>query len=70
MKGSEQVNLPQSELTYEKLKTYKGFENVSEEEATKQIGVIKRLAKIMYYMYMEEQKKNMNDKNSSDENRT
>ncbi len=49
------------ELTYEKLKTYKGFENSTEVEAEKQIEAIKRLAKILFYMYIEDEQKNNNN---------
>lgn len=51
-----------TELTYEKLKTYKGFENITETEAEKEIEIIKKLAKILYYMYLKEQK-DSNNKN-------
>lgn len=62
MKHIKQVN---EELTYEHLKTHKGFENISEAEAEKQIEFIKRMAKVMYYMYIDEQKL----KSKEDENR-
>ncbi len=62
MKGNKVVNSPHSELNHQKLKTYKGFENATEEEAEKQILIIKRLAKILYYLYMNEQQtKNKNE---------
>lgn len=51
-------NKVKTDLTHEKLKQYKGFENSTEEEATKQIEIIKKLAKILYYMYLNEQKLN------------
>lgn len=51
-------NKVKKDLTYEKLKQYKGFENSTEAEAMQQIEIIKRLAKILYYMYMNEQKIN------------
>ncbi len=38
-------------VTVEKLRTYKGFENVTDEEAEKQIETIKTLAKILFRMY-------------------
>lgn len=53
MKHNRQVN---SELNYEHLKKYKGFEDINEADAEKQIEFIKRMAKVMYYMYIEEQK--------------
>lgn len=62
MKNNRRVSC---ELTYEHLKTYKGFENISEAEAEKQIEFIKRMAKAMYFMYIEEQK----PKNEDNENR-
>lgn len=58
MKSNKVGNSPKSELNHEKLKTYKGFENTTEEQAEKQIAIIKRLAKILYYLYMNEQQKN------------
>lgn len=58
MKNSDEVN--KTELTYEKLKKYKGFENSTEEEAIKQIEIIKKLTKILYCMYMNEQQMNNN----------
>jgi ribosomal protein S21 len=45
----------QTELTYETLKQYKGFEKTSEVEASKQIETIKRLAKILFYLHLNEQ---------------
>ncbi len=56
-----------NELTYEKLKTFKGFENVTEAQAKKEIETIKRLAKILYYLYMHEERNEQN-KNSDYEN--
>ena len=56
------VDKVKTELTYEKLKTYKGFENVTEAEAVKEIEIIKKLAKILYYMYLKEQKNGDNKK--------
>ncbi len=47
--------IQQTELTYETLKLYRGFENTSELEAPKQIEAIKRLAKILYYLHLNEQ---------------
>ncbi len=46
----------QTELTFVSLKQYKGFENTSETEAEKQIDFIKRMAKVLYYMNIDEQK--------------
>lgn len=54
------VDKVRTELTYEKLKTYKGFENSTEAEAEKQIDAIKRLAKVLLYMYIDEEQKNNN----------
>ena len=62
MKGDKEESNPQSELSFEKLRTYKGFENVTEEEAQIQIEIIRKLARILHYMYMNEQQMN-NDKN-------
>lgn len=49
-------NKVKADLTLEKLKQYKGFENSTETEANQQIEIIKRLAKILFYMYINEQK--------------
>jgi hypothetical protein len=56
MKTTNRESIPFNEgLTYEKLKTYKGFENITEQEAEREIEIIRRLAKILYYIYMNEQ---------------
>ena len=47
-----------TKLTFEVLKQYKGFENTTETEAEKQIEIIKRLGKILYYSYTNEQQIN------------
>ena len=60
MKSGIEGSNPQSELSFEKLKKYKGFENSTEEEAQKQIEIIKKLAKILYYLYQNEQQMNTN----------
>lgn len=67
MKTNETVNEPESELTYEKLKTYKGFENITEPESVKYIESIKKLAKILFYLYEHEQQTEL--KTDSDESR-
>lgn len=67
MRTNETVNEPQSELTYEKLKTYKGFENITEPESVKYIESIKKLAKILFYLYEHEQQTKL--KTDSDESR-
>lgn len=52
MKPTKLVTLnSHSELTVEKLRTYKGFETVSEEEALIFIENIKAFAKILFGMY-------------------
>lgn len=62
MKPIKKVNEPiEFELTYEKLKTYKGFENSTEEEAEKQIYAIKKLAKILFYLYLSDEHNNRKD---------
>lgn len=59
MKQHDRVNItPQTELTYEKLKTYKGFENVTEAQVEKEIDTINRLVKVLYYLYVYEQQTN------------
>jgi len=45
------------ELTVEKLRTYKGFENVSEEQAIQDITTIKAFARILYEKYKQENQK-------------
>lgn len=45
------------ELTVEKLKTYEGFENISEEKAIEDIKVIKTVARALYDIYVQVNKK-------------
>ena len=67
MKQINKVNeTPQTGLTYEKLKTYKGFEDITEAQAEKEIDNIKRLAKVLYYLYLNEQQTE-NNTNEIDE---
>ncbi len=52
MKPKKSVNQKSnSELTIEKLRTYKGFENFTEEQAQNFITNIKRLTKLLFGMY-------------------
>lgn len=52
MKAKNLVNqFSNSELTVEKLRTQKGFENFTDEEAEKIIANIKRLSKLLFGMY-------------------
>ncbi|MGZ4100237.1 MAG: hypothetical protein ACXVNM_15225 [Bacteroidia bacterium] len=67
MKASKEVSEPKSALTYEKLKTYKGFENISEAESEEMITGIRKLAKILFYLYQHEQQQKQNNDH---ENRT
>ena len=46
-----------NELTPEKLRAYKGFENCTDEEAEKQIHTIKKLAKVLYHLHQEDERK-------------
>ncbi len=39
-------------LSIERLKTYKGFEQCTEQEALAELEIIKRLAKIMHHLYL------------------
>jgi hypothetical protein len=41
-------------LTPEKLRTYKGFENISDDEALIQIEIIKKLARILKGIYIKQ----------------
>lgn len=67
MKQSNQVNDPlPTELTYEQLKKYKGFENVTEAQAEKEIENIKRLTKVLYYLYVYEQQMNSKDNETTE----
>ena len=45
----------QTELTFETLKQYKGFENISEDQAVKEIDNMKKLAKILFHLHTNEQ---------------
>jgi hypothetical protein len=61
MKPFKKVNEPiQTGVTYEELKTFKGFENITEAEAEKELETINRISKILYCMYMKEQNDNNN----------
>ena len=41
------------DLTIEKLRTYEGFENISEEKAVEDIKVIKTVARALYDIYLQ-----------------
>lgn len=59
MKTKKSVNQNSvSELTIEKLRTYKGFENFTEEQAQIAIVNIKRLAKILFGIYSKDNPSN------------
>jgi hypothetical protein len=59
MKSKKSVNQnSNSELTIEKLRTYKGFENFTEEQAQIAIVNIKRLAKILFGIYSKDNPSN------------
>ena len=59
MKSKKLVNQnSNSELTIEKLRTYKGFENFTEEQAQIAIVNIKRLAKILFGIYSKDNPSN------------
>lgn len=45
------------ELSIEKLRTYNGFENVSDDEAEEHLKLIKTFARILYDIYQQENKK-------------
>ncbi len=52
MKPKKSVNQKSnSELTIEKLRTFKGFENFTDEQAEKIIANIKRLSNLLFGMY-------------------
>ena len=60
MKSKKTVNQnSNSELTIEKLRTYKGFENFTEEQAQIAIVNIKRLAKILFGIYSKDNQSNV-----------
>lgn len=52
--GSSDWTESKNELTPEKLRTYKGFENSTEEQAEKQIHFIKKMARVIYHLYQED----------------
>jgi hypothetical protein len=60
-------NGKQVDLTPEKLRTFKGFENITDSEAEKEIEVIKRLAKILHRLYMNEQNKTDQYENNTEQ---
>lgn len=47
----------ESWLTIERLRTYKGFENISDEQAEEEIKVLKTFILILYKMYEKENTK-------------
>ncbi len=49
------------ELTIEKLKTYKGFEHLTDEQAEKELQTINSLIRVLYGIYVEESRKNKTD---------
>lgn len=51
--GVSEIN-NENNLTPEKLRTYKGFENLSDEEVEKNIELIKVFADILYRLYCNE----------------
>ncbi len=51
------TKIDKSELTIEKLRTYSGFENVSEEEAKEHIELIKTFARVLFDVYQNNQTK-------------
>lgn len=53
-------------LTYEKLKTYKGFENITEAEAEKEIENIRRLAKVLHYLALYDQQAKQEQENETE----
>ena len=59
-KNTFEIERSKNELTIEKLKTYKDFEDSTEAEAIQQIEIIKKLAKILHCMLMNEQQMNNN----------
>lgn len=58
---SESASLNQlpnkQELSIEKLRSYNGFENVSDDEAEEHVKLIKTFARILYDIYQQENKK-------------
>lgn len=48
LKKGQTLNPNKEPLTIEKLKTFKGFENLSEKEATETVFAIQTLANILY----------------------
>jgi len=64
MKPNNLVNEnPRSELTIEKLRTYKGFETITDAEAEIHIIAIKKLARVLYGVYLNEQKEKLRKEN-------
>ncbi|MEO6303250.1 MAG: hypothetical protein ABIP51_08755 [Bacteroidia bacterium] len=62
MKANAIVNTAKAELTYEKLKQYKGFENITEAEAQKQIQIIMSFAKVLQLLFIHEQQNENKEK--------
>ena len=56
MKIIETLNPDKEELTVEKLKTFKGFENLEDKEAQETVFAIQTLANILYEFTNEQSK--------------
>ncbi len=48
-------SVDKNELTIEKLRTYSGFEDVSEDEAKEHIKLIKTFARVLFDVYKNDQ---------------
>lgn len=68
MKTSKGNTNSYSELNFETLKTFKGFENITEQQAQKEIEVIKRLAKILHHLITNENNSNEQEQSNEYEN--
>jgi hypothetical protein len=68
MKTSKGNTNSYSELNFETLKTFKGFENMTEQQAQKEIEVIKRLAKILHHLITNENNSNEQEQSNEYEN--
>lgn len=56
------INLKPQPLTTEKLRTFEGLENLTDEEATKILDTLTRLSILTYKFFNEHKEKNENQK--------
>ena len=54
--SDEKRKITSNELTINKLKTYKGFENITDQQAQESLNVIKTFARVLADIYKQQNK--------------